>query len=67
MGTLTLHADLNQIYDFLWAELFSLVLGNSLKAFLASFLILFVIDYLLTRHLRETIRYLKEARDRSSL
>ncbi|MFK7873713.1 MAG: ATP-binding protein [Oligoflexales bacterium] len=60
VGSILLYADVYQIYTFLTDELLVIVVTNFLKTFLASFLILFVINQLLTRHLIKIARYLRK-------
>ena len=66
VGTITFATSKGHIYGVLWSELGTIVLLNLIKTFLASFLILYIINFLLTKHLLSITEHLKES-DPSSL
>lgn len=51
IGNITFYSSNSHIYNHLWGTLLFIIMMNTLKTFLASFLILYVINFLLTRHL----------------
>ena len=59
IGSLSFHSDKKRIFEHLQNTLLYILFINFLKTFIASFLILYVINYLLTRHLLDITNYLK--------
>ena len=66
IGSIRFASSKDHVYTFLWDELGSIILLNIIKTFLASFLILYVINFLLTTHLLKITDHLRES-DLSSL
>lgn len=62
IGTATIMADLDGLYQQLFDKVFVILLSQSVKTFLTSFFILFLVQYLLIRHL-ETIATFSRAVD----
>lgn len=51
LATLKIFSDRSRVYHYLWGRLLSVLVFQGIKTFMASFLILAIINYLLTRHL----------------
>lgn len=57
LGTLVVGLSLANVWDGIWAQLSTLFMSNMAKTFLASLVMLFVFQRLVTQHLREIARY----------
>jgi len=53
IGEMIVQFDLGSIYDRLWSQLIDILISNSLKTFLISFIILWIFFQMVTRHIRE--------------
>jgi len=62
LGTLTLFADLNKLYQQLIDTTITVLLSQGIKTFIVSFFILFVFQRLVTRHLEQIAEYTKSLR-----
>jgi len=62
LGTLTLLADLNKLYQLLIDKTITVLLSQGIKTFIISFFILFVFQRLVTRHLEQIADYTKSLR-----
>ena len=59
LGKLTAIADLNYLYKKLKDRIILILMSQGIKTFLSSFFILFLFQILLTRHIKEIIKYTK--------
>ena len=57
IGKITFYSDKEQVYTYLWGDLFQIIVANGVKTLFASFLILYMINFLLTQHLVEIANY----------
>ena len=67
IGKVKFLSNKSRIYDYLWGNLLEIILINGIKTLLASFLILFVINLILTKHLIHIDRFFKMIKQDSSL
>jgi len=51
LGSLTIHSDLGIVKDIIWDKFYLILVTQSVKTFIVSFCILFLITYLITKHL----------------
>jgi hypothetical protein len=57
MGTLVVLASLEGVYQRLWSRIFTILVTNFIKVFLASACILALIYFLMSRHLMRIAHY----------
>lgn len=60
VGTLTVQADLNAIYDRLYNKTILILLSNAIKTFFVAGFILFLVWFNVTKHLRQLSQYCDE-------
>ena len=60
IGTLTATASLKDVYQRLWSRIIIVLTTNMIKTFLASFCILLIIQFLITRHLNKIANYARQ-------
>jgi len=53
IGEMIVQFDLSSVYNRLWDQLVDILVSNSIKTFLISFIILWIFSQLVTRHIRE--------------
>lgn len=58
LGTLTVHANLDNLYNFLKKKVIVILFSQAIKTFFISFFILFLFQKLVTRHLETIARFL---------
>jgi signal transduction histidine kinase/CheY-like chemotaxis protein len=58
IGKVSFYSDKEQVYSYLLGDLLKIIVINGIKTLLASFLILYVINLLLTRHLVEIANFI---------
>ena len=60
LGTLIIYADLNNLYDFLKKKVIVVLISQAIKTFLISFLILYLFQILVNRHLETIANFLSD-------
>lgn len=59
IGTLSVQASLTEVYERLWDKVIFILLSQGIKTFLVSMFILYIFYFLVTRHLTELARFVK--------
>jgi len=57
LGTMIVSADLENLYEYIKTKILVIILAQGIKTFLTAFFILFLVQYLITRHLSAIADY----------